>query len=46
MTKVGIIGGSGFDDPRLIDNIKRIKKHTPYGATSDLIIVGSNQEKE
>jgi 5'-methylthioadenosine phosphorylase len=46
MMKVGIIGGSGFDDPRLIDNIKRIKKHTPYGATSDLILVGSYQEKE
>lgn len=46
MIKVGIIGGSGFDDPRLIDNIKRIKKHTPYGATSDLIIVGSHEGKE
>lgn len=46
MVKIGIIGGSGFDDPRLMDNIKRIKKHTPYGATSDLIIVGSYQEKE
>src|SRR4030042_6166346 len=41
MYKIGIIGGSGFDDPRFIDNIQEIKKHTPYGATSDLIITGS-----
>ena len=41
MIKVGIIGGSGFDDPRIIENIQKIKKHTPYGATSDLIITGS-----
>ena len=43
MIKVGIIGGSGFDDPRIIENIKKIKKHTPYGATSDLIITGNYQ---
>lgn len=41
MIKVGIIGGSGFDDAQLIDNMKRFKKHTPYGATSDLITTGS-----
>lgn len=41
MNRIGIIGGSGFDDPRLLDNIQRIKKHTPYGATSDLIVTGS-----
>lgn len=44
MKKIGIIGGSGFDDPRVLKNIQRIKKHTPYGATSDLIIFGSLQE--
>ncbi len=43
MIKVGIIGGSGFDDPRIIDNMKKIKKHTPYGATSDFLIVGAYQ---
>jgi len=46
MIKVGIISGSGFDDPRIIDNIQKIKKHTPYGATSDLIITGSYQRIE
>ena len=44
MIKVGIIGGSGFDDPRFIGNAKKIKKHTPYGATSDLPIIGTYQE--
>ena len=43
MNTIGIIGGSGFDDPRILENIQRIKKHTPYGATSDLIITGSLQ---
>jgi 5'-methylthioadenosine phosphorylase len=41
MNTIGIIGGSGFDDPRILKNIERVKKHTPYGATSDLIITGS-----
>jgi len=43
MNRIGIVGGSGFDDPRILKNIERIKKHTPYGATSDLIITGSLQ---
>jgi 5'-methylthioadenosine phosphorylase len=43
MIKVGIIGGSGFDDPRLIDNVKKIKKNTPYGPPSDHLITGSYQ---
>ncbi|HNR12675.1 MAG TPA: S-methyl-5'-thioadenosine phosphorylase [Thermodesulfobacteriota bacterium] len=41
MIKIGIIGGSGFDDPRFLDNISEIKKHTPYGDTSDFIITGT-----
>jgi 5'-methylthioadenosine phosphorylase len=43
MNTIGIIGGSGFDDPRILKNIERVKMHTPYGATSDLIITGSLQ---
>ncbi|MCD6352750.1 MAG: S-methyl-5'-thioadenosine phosphorylase [Proteobacteria bacterium] len=46
MIKIGIIGGSGFDDPRIIDNVQKIRKHTPYGPPSDLIITGSYQEVE
>src|SRR3989338_8808118 len=40
MVKVGIIGGSGVDDPRIMPNSKKIKIHTPYGAVSDLIVTG------
>ncbi|MBN2468670.1 MAG: S-methyl-5'-thioadenosine phosphorylase [Deltaproteobacteria bacterium] len=43
MVKVGIIGGSGFDDPRIIDNIQRVKVHTPYGPPSDTVITGSHR---
>jgi len=41
MIKIGIIGGSGFEKLHIIDDIQKIKKDTPYGAPSDLIITGS-----
>jgi 5'-methylthioadenosine phosphorylase len=41
MVKIGIIGGSGFDDPALLKNVERRKQHTPYGSTSDLVTLGS-----
>jgi len=41
MVKVGIIGGSGVDDPKIMKDAKRIKLHTPYGSTSDLIVTGT-----
>ena len=40
MVKIGIIGGSGVDDPKIMQEFKKIKVHTPYGATSDLVITG------
>lgn len=40
MVKIGIIGGSGIDDPGILDNIQKIKKHTPYGAISEKITLG------
>ncbi len=43
MAKVGIIGGSGLDDKLNLTHIKREKIHTPYGATSDLVITGKLQ---
>jgi 5'-methylthioadenosine phosphorylase len=37
MVKVGIIGGSGLDDPDILKDAKEITVDTPYGApTSDL----------
>ena len=38
--EIGIIGGSGFYDPKLLKNVKELKMHTPYGSTSDVITVG------
>lgn len=31
--KVGIIGGSGLDDPELLDERREIYRETPYGNT-------------
>ncbi|MFA5846537.1 MAG: S-methyl-5'-thioadenosine phosphorylase [Thermodesulfovibrionales bacterium] len=38
--KIGIIGGSGMDDPRLMTNIKERKVKTPYGNPSSPLTVG------
>lgn len=40
VVKVGIIGGSGIASPDFLESPKRMKKHTPYGPTSDLVTVG------
>lgn len=46
MVKVGIIGGSGIDTPDILSNIKKIKKHTPYGSTSDVLTIGNYKNVE
>jgi len=38
--KVGIIGGSGLDDPRLMKDIKEKKVKTPYGSPSSPLTIG------
>ncbi|MEW5744531.1 MAG: S-methyl-5'-thioadenosine phosphorylase [Nitrospirota bacterium] len=38
--KVGIIGGSGMDDPRLMKDKKEKKVKTPYGAPSSALTTG------
>ena len=40
MVKIGIIGGSGVGAPDILENAVRIKQHTPFGATSDLVTTG------
>ncbi|MFH1915968.1 MAG: S-methyl-5'-thioadenosine phosphorylase [Nanoarchaeota archaeon] len=40
MVKIGIIGGSGIASLDFLESPKRIKKHTPYGPTSDLVTIG------
>lgn len=46
MAKIGIIGGSGIDDNLHLTQVNRTKLHTPYGATSDLMITGKLQGVE
>jgi 5'-methylthioadenosine phosphorylase len=41
MVKIGIIGGSGVGAPDILENPVKIKQHTPYGATSDLVTTGT-----
>ena len=40
MLKIGIIGGSGLDDPDIIEDRKEKSVDTPFGRPSDLIIEG------
>jgi len=41
MVKVGIIGGSGMDDPNLLDSYKKVDIVTPYGHPSSSITKGT-----
>ncbi len=38
--KIGIIGGSGLDDPRLMKDMKEKKVKTPYGYPSSALTIG------
>jgi 5'-methylthioadenosine phosphorylase len=38
--RVGIIGGSGLDDPKLMKNIREKRVKTPYGSPSSPLTVG------
>ncbi|XP_037956605.1 S-methyl-5'-thioadenosine phosphorylase-like [Teleopsis dalmanni] len=38
--KIGIIGGSGLDDPDILENRKETHITTPFGETSDALIEG------
>jgi 5'-methylthioadenosine phosphorylase len=38
--KIGMIGGSGFDDPDFLTDVKIVKKGTPFGPLSADLIVG------
>ncbi len=33
---IGVIGGSGVYDPKLLKNVEEVKVHTPYGSPSDV----------
>ena len=38
--EIGIIGGTGVYDPKLVKNLKEVTVETPYGEPSDAIVVG------
>ncbi len=38
--KIGIIGGSGLDDPHILDNPKDVEMDTPYGAPNSTLREG------
>jgi|APSaa5957512622_1039677.scaffolds.fasta_scaffold02396_2 5'-methylthioadenosine phosphorylase len=40
MIKIGIIGGSGLDDPQIIENPTELDIETPYGSPSSPLTVG------
>jgi 5'-methylthioadenosine phosphorylase len=41
MVKLGLIGGSGLDDPRLIHEHREIEVTTPYGDPSSTLVCGT-----
>lgn len=44
--EIGIIGGTGLYDPKLLGNIKEVAIETPYGKTSDTITLGEMEGKQ
>ena len=40
MVKIGIIGGSGLDDPKILEEAEEIRVNTPYGAPSSVLTTG------
>ena len=41
MTRIGIIGGSGLEDPKILKNAQGIDVETPYGPPSSPITMGA-----
>jgi 5'-methylthioadenosine phosphorylase len=39
-TEIGVIGGSGLYDPKLLKNVSEMSIDTPFGKPSDLITIG------
>lgn len=39
--KIGIIGGTGLEDPQILENAKKIHVTTPYGKPSDDLLEGN-----
>jgi len=46
MPKIGIIGGSGLDDPRLLENPREIEAETAFGSPSSPLTLGKLEQVE
>lgn len=46
MAKVGIIGGSGLDDPKLLQDFKEIEVETKFGKPSSKLTIGKINDIE
>ncbi|MBU2634418.1 MAG: S-methyl-5'-thioadenosine phosphorylase [Nanoarchaeota archaeon] len=44
--KIGIIGGSGLDDPKFLEDFREIEVKTPYGDPSSKLTLGKIGDKE
>ena len=40
MVKIGIIGGSGLDNPDILKNVKEVDVKTPYGKPTSKLKTG------
>ena len=40
MIKVGIIGGSGLDDPEMLNGTRQVDVDTPFGKPSSALMCG------
>jgi len=43
--EIGIIGGTGVYNQDILEDVREINVHTPYGQTSSLITVGNYQDR-
>lgn len=46
MVKIGVIGGSGLENPHLLKNAKEVKVSTPFGEPGSSLLVGKIENKE
>ncbi len=46
MAKIGIIGGSGLEDPVILKNAKEIKVGTPFGEPGSLLLIGKIENND
>lgn len=44
--KIAIIGGSGLDDPQILNDYQEIEINTPYGQTSSKLVTGKINQQE